>query len=88
MDFDQLLARFFDTTDLSTLSTDQVAAGIKRLRQQFDDEAEASDRLAIWCLLYMLGAAPEPDEAFEDEADRDAAHEFADAIDEEEDEDE
>ncbi len=85
MDFDQLLIRFFGTTDLATLSQDQVLAGVEALRLQFDGEAGAGDRFAIWCLLYMLGAAPDLGTAFDDEADRDAAREFADSVDQDED---
>ncbi|WP_404712421.1 hypothetical protein [Sphingomonas sp. MMS24-J13] len=87
MDFDQLLIRFLGTTDLATLSQDQILAGVEALRDQLEVEADAGDRLSIWCLLYMLGAAPDPDEAFESAGDRAAARDFAASVDEDDDED-
>jgi hypothetical protein len=86
MDFDQLLIRFLGTTDLATLSQAQILTGVEGLRDQFGVEEDAEDRFAIWCLLYMLGAAPDPDEAFDDEGDRKAAREFAASVDEDDDE--
>lgn len=89
MDFDQLLVRFFGTDDLSTLSAEQVVAGLDRLRLQFGMERDAESRFTLWCLMYMLGAAPEPEGAFQDEDDREAAREFMDMADSEmEDDDE
>jgi hypothetical protein len=88
MDFDQLLVRFFGTDDLSTLSSEQVVAGLDRLRLQFGLERDSERRFTLWCLLYMLGAAPEVEEAFADEDDRDAAREFMEMADSEMDDDE
>jgi hypothetical protein len=88
MDFDQLLTRFFGTDDLATLSSEQVVAGMDRLRLQFGLERDSEKRFGLWCLMYMLGAAPEVEDAFEDEEDRESAREFiemADAEMEEED---
>jgi hypothetical protein len=87
MDFDQLLVRFFGTDDLSTLSPEQVVAGLDRLRLQFGMERDGERRFTLWCLLYMLGAAPEPEDAFQDQDDRDAAREFMEMADSEMDED-
>jgi hypothetical protein len=88
MDFDQLLVRFFGTDDLSTLTPEQVVAGLDRLRLQFGMERDSESRFTLWCLLYMLGAAPEPEDAFSDEEDRESAREFMDMADSEmEDED-
>jgi hypothetical protein len=88
MDFDQLLVRFFGTDDLSTLSAEQVVAGMDRLRLQFGMERDAESRFTLWCLMYMLGAAPEPEDAFQDEDDREAAREFMDMADSEMEDDE
>lgn len=82
MDFDQLLIRFLGTTDLATLSQAQILAGVEGLRDEFAVEADAGNRFAIWCLLYMLGAAPDPDEAFDEAGDRAAARDFAASVDE------
>jgi hypothetical protein len=82
MDFDQLLLRHLGTTDLASLPQARLLAGVEQLRLQFEREDDADDRFAIWCLLYMLSAAPDIEAAFDDEDDRDAAREFADSIDE------
>jgi hypothetical protein len=83
MDFDQLLVRFFDTDDLAALSPEQILDGVERLRIEFGLEKDGGRRFALWCLMYMLGAAPDLDAAFEDADDREAARDFMDAIDRE-----
>lgn len=88
MDFDQLMARFFGTDDLSALPPDRIAAGVEALRLQFGLERDGGRRFALWCLMYMLGVAPDLDEAFDDEGDREAARDFMDAADREMREDE
>lgn len=88
MDFDQLLVRFFGTDDIAALPPEQLVAGIDRLRLQFGLEKDSGRRFALWCLMYMLGAAPDLDVAFEDEGDREAAREFMDMADREIDADE
>lgn len=83
MDFDELLVRFFGTTEIADLAPDQLTAGVDRLRVQFGLERDGGRRFALWCLAYMLGVAPELDVAFKDEADRDAARDFMDSVDRE-----
>ena len=83
MDFDQLLVRFFGTEEIADLTPEQLTAGIERLRLQFGLERDSGRRFALWCLAYMLGAAPDLEDAFEDEADREAARDFMDEIDRE-----
>jgi hypothetical protein len=82
MDFDQLLVRFFGTADIAELPPERLAAGLDRLRLQFGLERDSGRRFALWCLAYMLGNAPDLD-AFEDEADREAARDFMDTVDRE-----
>lgn len=86
MDFDDLLVRFFGTADIDTLDEARLIAGVERLRLQFAMERDADRRFALWCLAYMLGVAPDVDEAFSDEADRTAAREFMEEADSEIDE--
>jgi len=88
MDFDRLLVRFFGTSDIDGLSPDALVAGLNRLRLQFSMEKDDEQRFALWCLMYMLGAAPEIEDAFADEDDREAAREFAEELDDEMDGDE
>lgn len=85
MDFDQLILRTFGSSDLSAIPHDRLLAGVEKLRTQLDEEDDEEDRFAIWCLLYMLGAAPDVEDAFDDEADRDAARDFVASIDQDDD---
>lgn len=73
MDLDDLLHRYFGTSNLSEASFAMQETGIDRLRVDFGLETDAPKRFALWSLLYMLGHAPDLDVAFEEEADRDAA---------------
>lgn len=83
MDFDQLLIRFFGTEDVGDLAPERLTTGLDRLLLQFGLERDSGRRFALWCLAYMLGAAPDLDEAFEEEADREAARDFMDTVDRE-----
>ena len=83
MDFDQLLGGFFGTDEIADLAPERLAAGIDRLQVQIGLERDSGRRFALWCLAYMLGAAPDLDAAFKDEAGRDAARDFMDTVDRE-----
>ncbi|MDP1026483.1 hypothetical protein Q5H91_04600 [Sphingomonas sp. KR1UV-12] len=87
MNFDQMLIHFFGTEDVADLAPEALAAGLDRLLVQFGLERDSGRRFALWCLAYMLGAAPDLEVAFKDEADRDAARDFMDAVDRDSDED-
>ena len=78
MDFDDQLRRYFGTTDLSSLRPESLAAGIERMRVDLGLEKDRGRRFALWALMHMLGAAPDLDVAFKDEADREAARNFMD----------
>jgi hypothetical protein len=80
MDFDDLLQRYFYTSDLSEASPAVQEAGIDRLRVDFGLETDRARRFALWSLLYMLGHAPDLDVAFEEEADREAARNLMDLL--------
>jgi hypothetical protein len=86
MDFDDQLRRHFGTTDLDTLPPEAISAGVERMRVEFGLEQDRSRRFALWTLLHMLGAAPDLDIAFEDEEDREAARDFMDMMDAEDEE--
>jgi hypothetical protein len=83
MDFDPLLVRFFGTADIDTLPPERLMAGVDVVRLQFGMEKDKGRRFDLWCLLYLLGVAPEPDVAFRLEADRKAARDFMDMADRE-----
>ena len=78
MDFDDQLHRYFGTTDISSLPSEALAAGIERMQVELGLEKDRGRRFALWALMHMLGAAPALDVAFRDEADRDAARTFMD----------
>jgi hypothetical protein len=80
MDLDDVLQRYFGTSDLSEASPAVQAAGLDRLQVDFGLEADRSRRFALWSLLYMLGQAPDLEVAFKDEADRNAARNLMDLL--------
>lgn len=81
MDFDDLLRRYFGTSELSAVTPAVQAAGIERILVDFGLEQDRGRRFALWSLLYLLAAAPDLDVCFKDEADREAARNFMDLLD-------
>ena len=73
---DDQLRRYFGTDDIAAIPPAALAAGTERLRVDFGLQEDRGRRFAMWALLHMLGAAPDLDVAFKDEADRDAARTF------------
>ena len=80
MDFDDLLQRYFGTSDIAEASPAVQAAGIDRLRVDFGLETDRARKFALWSVLHLLGQAPDLDVAFEDEADREAARNMMDLL--------
>lgn len=76
MDFDDQLRRYFGTPDLGAVSSDALQSGVERMRVDLGLEQDRARRFALWSLLFMLGASPDLDVAFKDEADRNAARDF------------
>lgn len=76
MELDDQLRRYFGTADLASLPPQALAAGIERMQVDLGLEQDRGRRFALWTLLHMLGAAPDLDVVFENEADRDAARRF------------
>jgi hypothetical protein len=81
MDLDDLFFRYFGSRDLSQIPDGGLTAGIERIRVDLGLEKDRGRRFALWALLHMLGAAPDLDVAFKDEADREAARNFMDMMD-------
>jgi hypothetical protein len=81
MDFDALLRHYFGTADLETLSEDALGEGAERMRLGFATEADPGRRFALWAVLHGLGEAPDPATAFKDRREREAAYDYARAID-------
>ncbi|HET9428037.1 MAG TPA: hypothetical protein VFO69_06735 [Allosphingosinicella sp.] len=78
MDFDDQIRRYFGTDDLAAVPREALSAGIERMQVDLGLERDRGRRFALWALLYMLGATPDLDVLFEDEADREAARNFMD----------
>lgn len=76
MDFDDLLRRYFGTSDITSLNAEALAAGIERCQVDLGLEKDRGKRFALWALLYMLGSAPDLDVCFKNEDDRNAARDF------------
>ncbi|HEY1125565.1 MAG TPA: hypothetical protein VGE65_08020 [Sphingobium sp.] len=81
MDFQDLLTRYFNVSDLEALQPQSIDAGVERMRVDLGLEKDRGRRFALWALLYMLGSAPDLDVAFKEEPDRDAARDFMDMAD-------
>jgi hypothetical protein len=80
MNFDDLLLRYFGTSDLSGVSAAAQETGIDKMRVDFGLERDRARRFALWSVLYMLGQAPDLDVAFKDEADGEAARNLMDLL--------
>jgi hypothetical protein len=80
MDLDDLLRRYFATTDIAVATPAVIEAGRDQLRVDFGLETDPRRRFALWCLMHLLGQAPDLDVAFKWEADRDAARNFMDLL--------
>ena len=57
MNFDDLLWRYFGTSDLSEVSPAVLEAGTDRLRVDLGLERDRQRRFALWSVLYLLGHA-------------------------------
>ena len=80
MDFDDQLRRYFGTIDLGTVTSAALSRGIERMTVDFGLEKDGARRFALWAVMYMLGAAPDIDVAFQEENDRNAARDFMDLL--------
>lgn len=80
MRFDDLLFRYFGTREIGAVSETALQAGVERMEVDFGMASDPSQRFALWCLLHMLGSAPDLDVAFETAEERDAARNFMDLM--------
>ncbi len=80
MDLDDLLKRYFGTSNPAQAFAAVQEAGIDRLKVELGLETDRPKRFALWSLLLMLGHAPELDVAFEEHADREAARDLMDLM--------
>ena len=80
MDLDDLLIRYFATSDMADVTPDVLASGIERCLVDLGLEQHQGKRFALWAMLFMLGSAPDLEAAFEDEDDREAARNLMDLL--------
>lgn len=80
MDFDSLLLRYFGTSDIAALTPGALSAGVDRALVDLGLERDPGKRFALWSVLHLLGAAPDLDVCFKDEAEREAARNFMDLL--------
>jgi hypothetical protein len=80
MNFDDLLRRYFGSSAISEITDNIRAAGVDRILVDFGLEKDRGKRFALWSLLHLLGAAPNLDVSFENEADREAARNLMDLL--------
>jgi hypothetical protein len=80
MQLDDLLLRYFASTNMAEISPDTLAAGIEHCRVDLGLEEDRGKRFALWSFLHMFGAAPDLDVAFKSEEDREAARNLMDLL--------
>ena len=83
---DDQLRHYFGTDDVVAIPPSALTAGVERITVDFGLEKDRGRRFALWALLHLLGAAPDLDVAFKDAADRDAARNFMELAEQEDDE--
>ena len=81
MTFEDMLHRYFGDSEIDSLTQDAMAAGVERMRVDLGLETDRGHRFALWSLLFLLGAAPDLEQTFEDMEDREAARDFMDLAD-------
>lgn len=79
MDLDALLHHYFGRADLENVPAADLRDGQERLLFDFHDERDAGRRFALWTLMFVVGTAPDPADAFATEDERRAARLFAEA---------
>jgi hypothetical protein len=80
MQLDDLLTRYFGTSDLQAAGPGAVEAGIEHALVDLGLERDRGTRFALWSMLYLLGRAPELHVTFNEESDREAARNLMDLM--------
>ena len=76
MHFDDQLRRYFGTCDVSAITPAVLSSGIEHMAVDLGLEQDRGRRFALWALMHMLGAAPDLEIVFAEEADRNVARDF------------
>jgi hypothetical protein len=80
VNLDDQIRRYFGTSNLASVPPAALAAGIEQMQVNLGLTKDRGERFALWALLHTLGSAPDLDVAFNDDADREAARNFMDLI--------
>jgi hypothetical protein len=80
MNFDDQIRRYFGSADLAAVPSEDISAGIERMKVDLGLTKDRGERFALWALLHALRSAPDLDAVFVAEADREAARNFMDLI--------
>ncbi|AKQ42791.1 hypothetical protein CP97_13220 [Aurantiacibacter atlanticus] len=80
MDMQDMLQRYFGTSDFAAVGPEAVPAGVDRMLVDFGLEEDRGRKFALWSLLLMFDAAPDLDVAFKLEEDREAARNLMDLM--------
>lgn len=80
MQFDDLMLRYFGSTDIEEIPATARVAAVERMRVDFGLARDPAHRFVLWALLAMNDAAPDISEAFDNEAEREAARNLLDLI--------
>lgn len=80
MQFDDLLLRYFGTTDPARVDPAARDTAIDRMRVDFGMARDPAHRFALWSLLAMHDAEPDISDAFADEAEQEAARNLLDLV--------
>jgi hypothetical protein len=76
MELDDQLRRYFGTADLAAVTPAMMESGLDHMRVDLGLETDRGQRFGLWALMHILGDAPDPEAAFEEEEDREAARNF------------
>nr|NUR37136.1 hypothetical protein [Sphingomonas sp.] len=80
MNLDDQIRRYFGISDMTAIPPEALNAGIEHMKVDLGLTKDRGERFALWALLYTLGSAPDLNVVFVTEADREAARNFMDLI--------
>ncbi len=80
MQFDDLVRRYYGTTDMAEIPSAARDAAVERMRVDFGLEKDANRRFVLWAFMAMHDAEPDISDAFANEAEREAARNLLDLV--------